>query len=251
MPKLNDILSGILCNLNESRLIADIHSQRISSVYKQDPMLKYFSTPRAQIKEFELDLTCAIGGVNADEHFYSEGEGVAIYDVLVPILTTSLLNKTIEMLEAEQSPSEQIEHIKTLETELLETLLAYLNGGGLINTQGNIDVRSAHIDIKSLYKSFIHTKNTEDITINVVDLDTNNTIGLLIETKLDAWFQSAVATLDITAGVGLEVEVAADRLLQRPENTLCKLRLKGDYRNYIWRESNDIDGVASSILVEE
>ena len=251
MPKLNDILSGILCNLNDSRLVADIHSRRISSVYKQDPMLKSFSTPRAQIKEFELDLTCAITGINADEHFYLEDETVAVYDILASTLTTSLINKTIKMLVEEQFPQEQIDHINGLETELIETLLTYLNAGGLIDIRGDIDVRSADIDIFSLYKSFISNKNTDDITINVVDLDINNTIGLLIETELISWFQSTLATLNTTTGVGLEVEVAVDRLLQRPENILCKLRLKGDYRNYIWRESIDIEGVASSILVEE
>ena len=60
MPKLGELLSGILSDLTESRVVADAASREVLEAYAKDPILAQVPAPRVTIKDVTLKLRFAV-----------------------------------------------------------------------------------------------------------------------------------------------------------------------------------------------
>ena len=62
MARLSEVLGGILKDVTQSRMIADLRSQEIFEAYRSDALLSRLPVPRVTIRELNLTLRFAIAG---------------------------------------------------------------------------------------------------------------------------------------------------------------------------------------------
>lgn len=60
MAKLREVLSGILRDLIESRVVADLAAAEHFDLYQKDPVLAHFPVPRLAVKDLTLRLRFAV-----------------------------------------------------------------------------------------------------------------------------------------------------------------------------------------------
>lgn len=68
MPKLSEVLGGVLKDLTHSRIVADAVSRECFDAYQADPVLARVPVPRLTIKEVSLKLRFAV-----EEHAHRPG----------------------------------------------------------------------------------------------------------------------------------------------------------------------------------
>lgn len=261
MAQLDQFLGTVLTDLTQARVTSDICSRDTSRFYNQDPVLRSYSVPRVAIDTFEFELQFAITGVKVrqnahddkvklerlyatsgmqmaermsqhSDQYLSNRDGI---DVLQPAVRT--------LLQRLRSSSERSKQGQTL-TKVLED-------ADLVDGEEHFQSDKAE---PLLLDSFINLA-TQDITLTeglrLVMPELRNTLSQLLDKEL-ADLENAVRFLmEFSEDFNLEVEVCADRLRERPVNTLSTLKIKGGFKNYIWTQSHQQDGSAVQKLVHE
>ena len=86
MVDLSQVVGGILKDITQARFTSDAYSRNISRYYEQDPLLRRFPIPRADIEEIEIDLKFSILGMDANPA-QSEQREVSLANVFERIST--------------------------------------------------------------------------------------------------------------------------------------------------------------------
>jgi hypothetical protein len=89
MPKLSEIVGGILRDLAQSHAIADAQTRQVLESYRKDPVLSQFPVPRVTIQQATLKLRFAItehapGSADEDPSQYRELWGKALRERVLP-----------------------------------------------------------------------------------------------------------------------------------------------------------------------
>lgn len=77
MPKLAELLSGILSDLTASRAVADAATRELAEAYRKDPILAQVPVPRVKIQDVTLKLRFAVGEHQTEEPTKFDEAGAA------------------------------------------------------------------------------------------------------------------------------------------------------------------------------
>jgi hypothetical protein len=97
MPKLGELLSGILSDLAQSRVVADAASREILEAYAKDPILAQVPAPRVTIKDVTLKLRFAVAEhqTTTPEAFDEAGAATAWRQRLTAAVLTPLVRNAL------------------------------------------------------------------------------------------------------------------------------------------------------------
>lgn len=80
MPKLGELLSGILSDLTESRVMADAISRDFVEAYRNDPILSQVPVPRVTVRDVTLRLRFAVNAhQSAEPPRFDEAEAARMW----------------------------------------------------------------------------------------------------------------------------------------------------------------------------
>lgn len=261
MAQLNQFLGTVLSELTQARVTSDIFSRDTSNFYQQDPVLRSYSVPRVNIDEFEMDMQFAISGLVAEKNDTDQA-------IKLERLVSTCGQKVTDKLAQQTSNFFSADNGSDQDAPAIRMLLMRLRHAG---ERSKIGLAVAECLKKPEFYDDEHYFKPDLAVTAVVDCFVQQaTLHLevpaaqqqdLTELKRSihedaeaqlADFENAVRfLLENAENHNLDVEVCADRLRERPVNTLCNLRLKGCFKNYVWTNSTQQDGSSVQKLVQE
>ena len=60
MPQLSDVVGGLLRDIAQACAVVDNTTAHLATQYEADPILKYFSAPKIEVQEVNIELKVAI-----------------------------------------------------------------------------------------------------------------------------------------------------------------------------------------------
>lgn len=77
MPKLSEVLGGIVKDVTQAQITSDLASLEYSEIYREHPLLKHFSVPRLKIKDLTCRLKFAVSKTDLDDGFSDSAKAAA------------------------------------------------------------------------------------------------------------------------------------------------------------------------------
>lgn len=261
MAQLNQFLGTVLSELTQARVTSDIFSRDTSNFYQQDPVLRSYSVPRVNIDEFEMEMQFAIAGLvreqnNTDQSIKLE----RLFSTSAQKFADKLSQATIAFFSGESTTEQDVPAIRLMLMRLRHAgerskiglvLSQRLNQSEFFDSEHYFLPDPA---VPVCVDSFLQQATSQlELPANLKDEMTALRNNLLEEAEaLAAELENAVRfMLENAENHNLDVEVCADRLRERPQNTLCTLKLKGCFKNYVWTNSTQQDGSSVQKLVQE
>lgn len=251
--KLGEIIGAILKNISYAQHLSNEFSKDLSTVYKLDPVLRYFPVPNAAVKEFDLGVKFGIMDAVKDPESIE-------YKVVVPAKAFAEGARRLAECIAQQSSQFLLPLVKKKDIKLPhdtppETLAKNLvsprfkeylrmglltalssNRKYLVDDQRQLNKKEAknvimgvlqksvfgHRDLKSIFKPASNI--TKDFT-KACEKD--------IQEQLD-FIQALLKQLRLPASLDLNVITDAERLSAIPDQAVFRVDLKVELRNYKW-----------------
>lgn len=102
MPKLSEVLGGIVKDATQAQITSDLASLEYSEIYREHPLLKHLSVPRLKIKDLTCRLRFAVAKTDLDDGF-SDGAKAAAGRMLQHHFRTKLMPEVLSTLAKNSS----------------------------------------------------------------------------------------------------------------------------------------------------
>ncbi|ACS84176.1 hypothetical protein [Musicola paradisiaca] len=261
MAQLDQFLGTVLTDLTQARVTSDICSRDTSRFYQQDPVLRSYSVPRVALDSFEFELQFAITGVKVRKNDYDDKLKLErMYACGGLQLAEKMCQHSDQYLTNRDGIDTMQPAVRTLlmrlrnsseRSKLSQSLIQLLNEAQLVDEEGHFQSDKA---APLLVDRFVQIA-TQDLelseSLRLVMPELRNELKQVTDRELDELENSVRFLMECSEDFNLEVEVCADRLRERPVNTLSTLKLKGGFKNYVWTQSHQQDGTLVQKLVHE
>ena len=261
MAQLNQFLGTLLSELTQARVTSDIYSRDTSNFYQQDPVLRSYSVPRVNIDEFEMDMSFAIAGLVREQNTND------LPVKLDRIFATSGMKCAEKLSQITCNYFGSDSALEQDNAALRMMLLKLRNAGERSKIGYSLADRLASAEFQDQEHYFIPGAAVAaivDLFLNLavqhIELPANlKEDWVALKKELTEQMEELLADLSNTIRFllendenhNLDVEICADRLRERPTTSLCTLRLKGCFKNYVWSNSTQQDGSSAPKLVQE
>lgn len=253
MPELHQIVGGILRDIAQARVTSDVYSKHVSRYYEQDPLLRRFPVPRAEIEDVDLDLKFVVGEITEDPSGRS-GEEPATATILARAsfdLAHLIAGRlaVAPLARPEPKKEEALESFRARlgstpwRIDLQSDLLRYFerNQGSLI-TEGALDRESAVRGLREVVGAFIESH------LRLVELEPQDwpelggALGDALVQPVEQLGERVRMALTLGGDRRIDVEVTAGVLREAPDQVVSSLKLKATVKNYMWSEIGKVDG---------
>lgn len=254
MADLQQIVGALLRDLTKARFSSDIYSRSIARYYENDPLLRRFPVPRADIEEIDIQLKFSILGIETND-INTEGREANIAFILersVEKLISTYLDLAAQFVSEPENEATRQGLYDTLDkgfrssslrVALRQTAFQYLieSYPHLINADGKLDTETIIRDIQYPFiwahlrflKSGADTTTARKYITTVIEHAFNHNdfkriIDGLSSTISDIWKSNYDASLI--------VELDGHKLAQMNDLAVSSLHIKMQIKNSVWNE---------------
>ncbi len=254
MAELHHIVGSLLRDISQARMVSDIYSRNISNYYEQDPLLRRFPTPRAEIDEVEIDLKFILEGMisNPSQNESRETSCVSLFtnysfavtenffSILIteskPVhnkMTEENRDRLISNDPKQASGWAQFEYRIYVKQSLV--LLFQRNRDRFI-VNGTLQEVVVYAEVRKILEDWANTllddPNLKKTEIRSIRSKTLKVLDLKKSIK-----EMAKPILEVESGDGdlkLDIDVTLAKLMEAPEAAISSIKIKSKVRNYVW-----------------
>ena len=245
MVDLSQVVGGILKDITQARFTSDAYSRNISRYYEQDPLLRRFPIPRAEIEEIDIDLKFSVLGMEANPA-QSEQREVSFADVFERISTRIAVrfkDGLVESVRKNANIDEEIKQAAPLHRNRIyaqQRVIRFLmNNQGDLFEKGRFAFESAATRIEKELAELIDDIFERAGGVSVEDRDAvveECVASMAVEQCLREYREGLHAGWSVEGDYKVSVEVSAEKLQHLPENLISTVRIKAAVKNYTWNE---------------
>jgi len=247
MAKLTDVLGALLRDVAESRIQADLFSRQASIEYLNDPVLKNFPVPRAEVRVADIDFRFAVATATRTPVPTDKIIRAAVQS-RIPELNSALLKIPFKALRTQPVTSarplgelfaaSRPELEKAWTENFTETVQSRVENG--LEGLKTVGKDLATVALKGLRE----VSRSGNVAV-FVGTDAQK----LFQERAQSWADRLQGELkEVTTDseeepLQLEALITREDLAEIPEHALSQIKLTVVIENYEWHESEDEKGV--------
>lgn len=279
MAELSALLGSVLKELAQARYMADNYSCTLSELYENNPALRMFPVPRAEIEEAEFTLRFAVTDLIRAEGKLKHKVRETLGGHAVTIASAVLDNlANLDGVKAYPGWRDAVLAVGDEEQEdlrgaivagLLEGMMprmseAFVKGKGLAKIAGGIDrgslSRSVNRRIRRWIAGLPFVREALAATIaesgepGPATADHFHPFVQAIDKALDSHLDEVaddLGNLELEDLYALDIDATSDGLRDLPADAVTSLTIKLAVRNYIWSSAEGEDGADHRTLGPE